>query len=298
MARDVEMIRFGQDSAKIKTEFTARGRDFKGEMTIFRDKKRRVRINGIPVDKTSDLMGFLSVVMFCPDDLKLVKGSPQGRRRMLDLAMCQVSKKYFFALSQYIKTLEQRNKLLRDDPDSDSIWVWNEKLAKTGSDIIVMRNAFLERLGSSAAGVCKDISGETLTLKYVCGGEPVYEDFIKLIEKNAARERKMGISLVGPHRDDFDIFINDAPAKMYGSQGQQRTAAVALKLAEVAVIKDRTGEMPVLLLDDVMSELDTHRRKYIAGSIKDMQVIITCTSPEGVKGNNSVCVEDLYEQKV
>ena len=277
------------------TGFTARGREFKGEMTIFRDKKRRVKINGVPVDKTSELMGFLSVVMFCPEDLRLVKGAPQGRRRMLDLAMCQVSKKYFFALSQYIKTLEQRNKLLRDDPDSKSMWVWNEKLAKIGSDITVMRGAFLDRLGGAAAEVCKDISGEELSLKYVCAAAADYDEFIKIIEKNSARERKMGVSLVGPHRDDFDIFINGDPARLYGSQGQQRTAAIALKLAEVAVIKDRIGEMPVLLLDDVMSELDESRRKYVAGSIKNMQVIITCTSSEGINGNNIINVEDLLK---
>ncbi|MDR0405492.1 MAG: DNA replication/repair protein RecF [Clostridiales bacterium] len=286
LSRENEMIRFGEKTARITAKFHSRGRDNIGEMTLFPDKKKQIKINRVPIGKTSGLMGFLNTVMFCPEDLRLVKGSPRERRRMMDLGICQLSKKYFHALSQYVKVLEQRNRLLKENPGSQSLWVWDEKLVQYGVEVMLHRKRYLATLGGEARNVHGGICGERLDVAYRCGAaigdfddrEAAARQFLADLERCHGREQRFGMSLSGPHRDDFSIVIDDREARLYGSQGQQRTAALSLKMAEVSLLRDGTGETPVLLLDDVMSELDLSRQSYILNHIGGVQVIITCTA--------------------
>lgn len=303
-AKESEMIRFGQNSAKIAIKFFSHSRENKAEIDFFNDKKKRIKINGMVADKTSQLMGYLNTVIFCPEDLKLVKGSPGVRRRMLDLGICQLRQKYFHSLSSYYKVLEQRNKLLKDNPESEMLWVWNEKLVECGTDIIWYRSSFIERLNEKIKKIIKEICNEKIELIYDCGFETesfkykenIKKSFEEELEKNILREKKLGMSLVGPHRDDFKIILNDRESKLYASQGQQRTIALAIKMAEVELIKDDMGETPILLLDDVLSELDENRRDYVLNKIKNIQVIITCTEKDlfgNIPDVNLINVEDI-----
>lgn len=301
LARENEMIRFGMKSAKITAKFNSRSRDNISEISLFSDKKKQIKINKVPIDKASELMGFLNVVMFCPEDLRLVKGSPRERRRMMDLGICQVSKKYFHALSHYIKILEQRNKLLKENPDSKTLWVWDDKLIESGSEVIWYRKSYLNSLSGKATAIHSDICSENLDIQYKCGvsidcfssREAVKDKFCCELKRNAEREKRFGISLVGPHRDDFNININGSEARVFGSQGQQRTCALSLKMAEVSLIRENIGEPPILLLDDVMSELDLSRQNYILTNIKDIQVIITSTTALDYKNAVKINVEDV-----
>lgn len=306
-ARDNELIRFGKGSGKIKIEFYSRERKNQGEIEFFSQKKKRIYINKVPAHKTSELIGHLNSVMFCPEDLKLVKGSPGERRKMLDLGICQLRQKYFHSLSVYYKVLEQKNKLLKDNPESDMLWVWNEKLISSGTDIIWYRNSYIERLKIKTSKILKEICNEEIEILYNCGFE--IEDFenkenIKTafeneLNNNLDREKKFGMSLVGPHRDDFKIILNNKDAKLYASQGQQRTISLAIKMAEAELIKDDKGEPPVLLLDDVLSELDEHRRKYVLNNIKGIQVVITCTDKDifgNLTGVNLIDVNKVIKQ--
>jgi len=306
-AKEVEMINFEKESAKIAVLFYSHGRNNKAEIDFFNDKKKRIKINDVVADKTSQLMGYLNTVIFCPEDLKLVKGSPGIRRKMLDFGICQLRQKYFHSLSDYYKILEQRNKLLKDNPESEMLWVWDEKLVEKGTDIIWYRNSFIERLNEKIKKIIFEICNENIELIYDCGfsiedfkdKEIIKKKFKEEINKNLLREKKFGMSLVGPHRDDFKIILNGNEAKLYASQGQQRTIALAIKMAEVELIKDDMGETPVLLLDDVLSELDEKRRGYILNKIKGIQVIITCTDKDlfgNIPNVNLINVEDIKDK--
>lgn len=308
-SKEAEMIRFGQNSAKIAAKFYSHGRENKAEIDFFNDKKKRIKINGVVADKTSQLMGYLNTVIFCPEDLKLVKGSPGIRRKMLDFGICQLRQKYFHSLSSYYKVLEQRNKLLRDNPESEMLWVWDEKLIECGTDIIWYRNSFIERLNEKIKKIIKEICEEDIDLIYDCGFETedlknkdaIKKSFEEELKKNILREKKFGMSLVGPHRDDFKIFLNGRESKLYASQGQQRTVALAIKMSEVELIKDDMGETPVLLLDDVLSELDESRREYVLNKIKNIQVIITCTEKDlfgNIPDVNLINVEDIKNKLI
>ena len=287
-AKESEMIKFDKDNALISMDFFSHGKSNQSEMKFFSDKKRQICVNGVYASKASEIIGYINTVVFCPEDLNLVKGSPKERRKMLDMGISQLRQKYFHSLSSYYKVLEQRNKLLKDNPGSDMLWVWNEKLAQSGKDIIWYRNSFIERLEKKVKDIMNEISGENVRLKYNCGffvkdfndKEEIENVFLEELKKNEEREKRMGMSLIGPHRDDFGIFINEKEAKYYASQGQQRSVALAIKMGEVKLIEDDTGQTPVLLLDDVLSELDENRRGYVLKNIDNIQVIITCTEKD------------------
>lgn len=306
-ARESEMIRLGTECSKIKIKFFSHGRQNVGEIQFFSDKKKRILINGVPATKTSEIMGYLNTVIFCPEDLKLVKGSPGERRKMLDLGISQLRHKYFHSLSNYYKILEQRNRLLKENPESDMLWVWDEKLVESGADIIWFRYSYIERLKSKVSKILKEICNEDIDIVYNCGfesenfkdKEKIKITFKQELEINLEREKRFGISLTGPHRDDFKIILNNNEAKLYASQGQQRSIALAIKMAEVELIKDDTGETPVLLLDDVLSELDESRRGYILNNIENIQVIITCTDKDlfgNIPNVNLIDVEKIRNE--
>ena len=299
-AREKELINYNSENARVEIDFVARGRENKGEIIISSNKKKQFRLNKIPILRTSELMGRLNVVMFCPEDLRIIKGAPRERRREMDLGICQLRANYFHKLVEYNKIIEQRNILLKKE--KEETWVWDEQLATVGARICWYRRNYLKELELFAKEHMKNICGEELSIEYINvfdKEEEYIEFFLDLIEKNKDRERRWKQSLVGPHRDDYIIKINGKEARIFGSQGQIRTAAIAIKLGEVDFIKKEVGEEPILLLDDALSELDDARQKYILNKLGNAQVIITCTNAEKfgkMKGVNIIKVEEIKKE--
>lgn len=280
--QDGDLISFGEPYTKASLCFCDRNRENTLEIIILRDKKKQIKINGVTIQKLGELIGHLNVVLFYPEELGLVKEGPYIRRRFMDVALSQLRPSYYHALGRYHRILEQRNKLIKkirfsDEKGlSDTIGIWNEKLSDYGMELYRYRREFMGRMQALAQKVHFEASGETLCLSY----KPRFSDkqeFLEKLEESFDRELEQGCSLYGPHRDDFEVYINEKEAKVFGSQGQQRSAVLSLKLAQADLLYEEYGEYPVLLLDDIMSELDQSRRAYLAGKIPDKQVFITCT---------------------
>lgn len=282
---DRELIRFGADFSRLAIEFSDKDRDFRGVMQFTDKGKKSVKINNVAITKLSMLMKYLNVVMFSPEDLDIIKGSPQVRRRFLDEAISQLYPIYLKSLISYHKNLAQKNNLLKklrfsQNPDDTMLSVFNEQIAKDGAVIMEYRKNFLESINEFAEKIHKEISGENLKLVYTPSIECDIineETFYKKLDLAKVREIENGSCLYGIQRDDIRFFINEREVRAYASQGQQRTVVLSAKMAQMEHINLVRGEYPVLLLDDIMSELDITRRAYLAGKIKDKQVIITCT---------------------
>ncbi len=294
---DTEMIRFGKNLFTVKMTFADSEREYNADIKINKEGKKAIRINNVPVTKLSELMSYLNVVMFEPDDLELIKGSPTARRRFLDEALGQLYPNYLVNLISYNKTLLQKNALLKSlrgsGKKTDSMLsAWNEQLAQYGTAIIKYRREFLEKLAVYAAAIHSELAKEQFSLAYL-PNIPVGEadpkgEFLRKLEAAAEREIETGLSQYGIQRDDFKVTVDGREARIFGSQGQQRTCVLTLKLAQTEHIKSIRGEYPVLLLDDIMSELDINRRRYLAEKIKDKQVLITCTDIEDVGKNGRI----------
>jgi len=291
---DKELIRFGALFAMLDITFEDSERSHSAKMRIKREKsgKKAIWINSVPINKLSRLMSYLNVVMFSPEDLELVKGSPAFRRHFIDSALSQIYPKYLVELSDYGKALMQKNSLLKQLHSSgkkhdEMLSVWNMTLAGKGALIMKHRSNFLELLGEYAKNIQSEISGEDLDVTYapsVKSGEEMTEEiFLEKLEAYQPHEIEFGSSLSGIQRDDMKITINGREARLYGSQGQQRTAALAIKIAQAEYIRHIRDEYPVLLLDDIMSELDINRRLYLSQRIRDKQVLITTTDTDIVK---------------
>ena len=283
--QDRELIRLGEDLARAELIFSDSKRQQKIEIILRRDRKKQIKINGVVIHKLSELVGRLNVVLFCPEELGLVKEGPNVRRRFVDIALSQLRPNYYHTLGLYHKVLEQRNNLLRKMKYekaaslADTMFVWNEKLAAYGVQITAYRREFLQNLEKYAQKVHAEISGETLGLEYRTR-IGTKEEFLEKLNSNIAGEAEQGYTLYGPHRDDILLTVNQRDAKSFASQGQQRTIVLSLKLAQADLLYEETGEYPILLLDDIMSELDAGRRAYLAKKILDKQVVITCTDIE------------------
>jgi DNA replication and repair protein RecF len=250
-------------------------------MHLRKSKSKGIAINGIPIRRSSELYGLVNIIFFSPEDLNIIKSGPSARRRFIDMELCQLDKIYVDNLIKYNKTLEQRNKLLKDiyfNPSlEDTLDIWNSNLVKYGSEIIKRRRIFIEKLNSIIENIHYKLSGnkEHLVISYE---ESVNEDkFLQELNDNIGRDKKTKMTGCGPHRDDISFLIGDVDIRKYGSQGQQRTTALSLKLAEIELVRQSIGDSPVLLLDDVLSELDSNRQNYLLNSINDVQTIITCT---------------------
>lgn len=288
--QDTELIKFGEDFFRIEMSFNGNERDFKGVITANKLGKKAIKINNIPITKLSMLMSYFNAVFFTPEDLSLIKGSPAQRRRFIDSSLCQMYPSYLSSLVSYNKTLLQKNFLLKNmrskhvysDPTLD---VWNEALAKEGAKVAKYRIDFIENINNIAADIQSDISGEKLKVYYQPGinSEPDEQAYYNYLQEHIRREVDNGSAQYGVQRDDIGIFINDNVARQYCSQGQQRTAALALKIAQGDYIKELKNEYPVYLLDDIMSELDINRRRYLWERIKGKQVIITCTDTDEIE---------------
>jgi len=288
--QDSELIRFGEDFFRIEMGFYSNERDFKGIITANKLGKKAIKINNVPIIKMSMLMSYFNAVFFTPEDLSLIKGSPAQRRRFIDASLCQIYPSYLSSLVSYNKTLLQKNFLLKSmrkkgvysDPTLD---VWNEALAKEGARVSEYRMNFIESINTLASNIQSDISGEKLSIMYQpgIGCDIDEESYYNYLTVHIKREVDNGSAQYGIQRDDINIFINDNIARQYSSQGQQRTAALALKIAQGDYIKELKNEYPVYLLDDIMSELDINRRRYLWEKIKGKQVIITCTDTDEIE---------------
>lgn len=280
-SKDKEMIRFGEQEAHIRTVVVKKDKEYQIDMHLKNNRSKGIAINKVPIKKASELFGILNMVFFSPEDLNIIKNGPAERRRFLDSELCQLDKIYLSDLTTYNKILNQRNKLLKDmvyRPDlKDTLSVWDMQLVETGRKIIRRRKQFVDELNEIVHDIHYRISGEKedLLLQY----EPSIEDIFFEDELSRVKERNMRqcMTSVGPHRDDLLFSIKGVDIRKYGSQGQQRTSALSLKLSEIELVKRSIHDTPVLLLDDVLSELDSNRQNYLLNSIHDTQTLITCT---------------------
>lgn len=327
-SKDGELIAFGEERAELEFQFYSEGREQSAQISI--DKKRSGTLNGVKMQSVRELIGVFSAVAFSPVHLNIVKGSPEERRKFIDMAVAQSKPLYAKLLSSYNRVLKQRNTLLKSlysmPSLSDTLDVWDEKLALYGADVVIYRYEYTQLLKNEAVQIYDELSssrenfsfeyspsirnicekdGETSEIKADRGkvpvdsqGKAVRDEIYRRLFSNLVKHRNDDISnrttSCGPHRDDFEIKVNSVSARSFGSQGQQRSCALALKLAEAEVLKKITDTSPVILLDDVMSELDPSRQDYILNRIRDKQVFITCCDSTPAL---NMCAGKIFEVK-
>ena len=287
---DKQLIRIGAESAKITAEAENRYGKVAIEADIY-ENKREIRVNGSKISKNADLMGHINSVFFSPGELRLIQDGPDARRRFMNISISQTSPAYYTALLRYNKILDQRNALLKNHDVSlvlDTLPVWDEQLCKYAAVIVKKRAEFLEKLSPYAKEMHAYLTDNAEVLeiapdrKYEGDETEIAKTLARRLSNNYEKDLRLGFTTVGPHRDDLDVTISGSDAKAYASQGQTRTAALSLKLAEVQIFKDLSGEYPLLVLDDVMSELDLPRRKKLLQRVHGIQTILTCTHAERV----------------
>lgn len=278
--RDSELVRRGEEQAKLTLSFYRDDREQEAQLALF-GGKRHAWINSVPLRSPGQLVGRVCAVIFSPEHISLVREGPAGRRAFLDGALCQIRPGYVRLLNRYRRTLSQRNALLKDIPRhcelEDTLAIWDEKLVQDGAKIVAQRTAYLDLLRRIAAERYSGLShgSETLSLSY----QESAPDLRASLRAGRRRDIQQGFTGAGPHRDDFSMEINSENARAFGSQGQKRSIVLALKLAEAAILEERTGEKPLVLLDDVLSELDATRQEYLLNHLTDCQVFITCCEP-------------------
>lgn len=297
-SKDKDVISFGKEESHIRTYLEKDGVEVKVDMHLRSNKSKGIAINGQKIKKAAELLGILNVVFFSPEDLSIIKNGPAERRRFVDMELCQLDSFYLYNLNHYNKIVNQRNKLLKDlylNPSlRETLTIWDSQLVSFGGKIIERRRQFIEQLNDIIKEIHSKLSGgkEELVIKYEPDVE--IEDFEKKLKYNQERDIKLKQTSAGPHRDDFSFLIQDIDIRRFGSQGQQRTAALSLKLSEIELVKKMTKDTPVLLLDDVLSELDSNRQNYLLNSIGDIQTIITCTGLDEFI-NNRFEINKIYK---
>lgn len=288
-SRDSELIKFGRDFARLKIDFFSEDREQNAEILFLKGKKE-IKINGVKQNSSASLIGKLGAVVFSPEHLTLVKSGPSERRKFIDNAVCQIKKSYGEALGNYNKTLAQRNALLKDIPYhsdlTDTLDIWDMRLAALGAFIVRMRIHYVDRLCECAKKYHYGISENTedLEILYECGfdkknaetSEQIKKILLEKLTLNRNNDIKEGYTSIGPHRDDINILINNNAVKSFGSQGQQRSCVLSVKIAEAELIKIASGQEPIVLLDDVLSELDGKRQEFLLNKISERQVFISC----------------------
>lgn len=297
-SKDREIIQFEQDESHIKMCIRKDDVSYRLDMHLKKNKPKGIAVNGIPIKKASELFGIVNVVFFSPEDLNLIKNGPSDRRRFIDLELCQLNKYYVHALVQYNKIVMQRNRLLKElafRPDYEAtLDVWDIQLVQYGKEIIKYRGEFIGQLNSIIKDIHYKLSGdkEQIEIQY----EPNVESdiFEQALLKSRAQDMKQKITLVGPHRDDISFYVNQIDVRRFGSQGQQRTVALSLKLAEIELVKAIVKDYPILLLDDVLSELDGNRQNQLLSSIDHIQTMITCTGLEDFV-NNRFQIDKIFK---
>lgn len=279
--KDRDIVNFGAEEAHIRTCIEKGGDDIRVDMHLRKTKSKGIAIDGTRLKKAAELLGLMNVVFFSPEDLSIIKNGPAERRRFVDMELCQLDPLYLYNLNNYNKIVNQRNKLLKDlymNPSlRDTLNIWDMQLAVFGSKVIERRISFTEQLNEIINGIHSRLSGGKEDLKIVYEPDVRQDVFEEALLKNQERDIRLKMTSVGPHRDDFAFVANGIDIRKFGSQGQQRTAALSLKLAEIELVKKMTKDTPILLLDDVLSELDSSRQNYLLNCIGDIQTIITCT---------------------
>lgn len=297
-SKDREIINFDKEEAHIRTYLEKEDVEYKVDMHLRKNKSKGIAIDGKKIKKAAELMGLLNIVFFSPEDLAIIKNGPLERRRFADMELCQLDSFYLYNLNHYNKIINQRNKLLKDmyfNPGlKETLNIWDSQLVSFGSKIIERRSIFAGQLCEIINEIHSKLSGgkEKLTVKY----EPdvSIENFEEKMKENQEKDIRSKMTSTGPHRDDFSFIVNGIDIRRYGSQGQQRTAALSLKLSEIELVKKVTKDTPVLLLDDVLSELDSNRQNYLLNSIGDIQTIITCTGLDEFV-NNRFEINRIFE---
>ncbi|MBR6563083.1 MAG: DNA replication/repair protein RecF [Clostridia bacterium] len=296
--KDRELISFGCDKGSIAMRFATENDVYKMSAQLSKSGRRVIRLGESAPLRMTEYIGRFRAVIFTPDHLNLVKGAPENRRRFLDLAICQSFPRYAKTLSEYNRVLAQKNALLkRGSVNDDLLFVYNERLATLAAVITVNRRKYVQKLEEEAKTFLLDMSDgkESLTLSYQSQGdgstqEEIKESYLKLFNEKSEYEKERFLSLYGAHKDDFSVCINKKSARMYASQGQQRSIVLSLKLAEGELSYKLTGEYPVFLLDDILSELDSDRKEYILSRITDRQVIITGCESEIFENEGKILV--------
>jgi DNA replication and repair protein RecF len=296
-SKDRELIKFGEEESHIRLFLEKREIEHRIDIHLKKNKTKGIAIDGMPIRKSGDLLGILNIIFFSPEDLSIIKNGPGERRRFLDMELCQLQKVYMHDLTQYNKILRQRNQLLAqifyDRNLIDTLDIWDMQLEKYGISIIEKRKLFIKELNEIIGNIHKKLTGgkEKIIVSYENHVDE--ENFSHQLRKRREIDLKYKNTGIGPHRDDMKIMVNDIDVRTYGSQGQQRTAALSLKLSEIELVKRKIGDTPILLLDDVLSELDSNRKSYLLESIRGIQTFITCTGLEEFV-NSQLDIDKLF----
>lgn len=299
-SKDKEMIRFGESESHIKANVLKNDINYRIDMHLKGNKAKGIAINGIPIKKAVDLFGIIQIVLFSPEDLNIIKNGPSERRRFMDMELSQLDKIYLSNLVNYNKVLNQRNKLLKDIAFSPSeqlmqtLDIWDMQLVKYGSLIIKGRKIFIEKINTIISDIHSRLTGGIENIKVCYVPDVDVNDFEEEVRNSRQKDIKYKVTGKGPHKDDLIFLINDNDVRKYGSQGQQRTAALSLKLSEIELVKLVIKDTPVLLLDDVLSELDSNRQNFLINSIGDIQTIVTCTGLEEFI-NNRMNINKIFK---
>ena len=286
VTKDKQVVRYGERSAEIEAEAVSNYGVVTVKMQFFSGDKKKVTVNGVEIKRAAELLGNVFAVFFNPDELKLIKESPEDRRRFMDVSISQRSRGYYNSLLRYKKIIAQRNNLLKEEDKAlifDTLPVWDEQLSFYAADIIFERNLFSEMLSPLSLKAHSYLTDGAeklevyLTSKYQGSREQIRKEYFEHLKENYERDVAVGFTLSGPHRDDLKITINGEDVRAFSSQGQQRTAAISLKIAELEIFKRHFGEYPLLILDDALSELDKARQKRLLKIIEGVQTVVTCT---------------------
>ena len=297
-SKDSEMIRFTEQESHIRSYICKDEVAHKIDMHLKKNRSKGVAIDGLTIRKSSELFGMCNIIFFSPEDLGIIKNGPAQRRRFMDTELCQLDKIYLQYLAKYNKVLIQRNNLLKQIHYNrelmDTLPVWDAQLVQYGTYIINRRAAFLKKLNEIIYDKHRQLTGglEAICLEY--DNNISVEQYSKALADKCQQDLRNCNTSVGPHRDDIRFLVNDIDIRKFGSQGQQRTAALSLKLSEITIVQEQIKDSPILLLDDVLSELDANRQNYLLGSIRDIQVIITCTGLNEFV-NNRLSMDRVYE---
>ena len=282
--KDRDLIKFGEEESHIELVIEKNQIEYQIDMHLKKNSPKGIAINKIPIRKASELFGIVNIVFFSPEDLNIIKDGPSERRRFIDLELSQLDKIYLSNLSNYNRIINQRNRLLKDirNPETQdnllqTLDIWELQLVEYGNKIINRRNKFIEEINEIISPIHKKLTGGKEEIKLIYEPSNGNISLEQALEKNREKDFRIKSTSVGPHRDDICFMVGDLDIRRFGSQGQQRTAALSLKLSEIELVKRTIHDTPILLLDDVLSELDKYRQNYLLDSIHDIQTLITCT---------------------
>lgn len=284
--KDKDLIAWGRDSAFVKIKYLCKFGEGEISITLRNNAKKQISVNSVPITKMGELMGYFNCIYFSPNEIKIISQSPIERRRFLDIDLCQTDKNYYYSLARFNKALTQRNNLLKQvksvEEAKDTVFVWDKQLAEEGARIVAKRRAFCKKLKAYAKACHEKLTDkkEKLSLEYITqiNGESIADltqNYLSALQQNVEKDVQLRHTSVGCQRDDVSLKINGVDARSFGSQGQLRTTALSLKLSELSIFKEIIGEYPVLLLDDVLSELDADRQKRLLNFDSDLQILLT-----------------------